>query len=292
MPDFAEALASGRFLVTTEQTPPKGADLSGWLERVMVLRGQVDAVNLTESSGAVMTMSPIGAVPGLQAIGLQPILQITCRDRNRIALQADLLAAAALGVTSVVAMAGDPIEGGDHPQSQSVFDLDTIGLLTAARMLNRGSDMMGNELRGAPRFTCGAVVNPGATDLDLELRRMEQKAEAGARFFQTQAVYDPPAFERFMKKAGSLGVPVLAGFIVLKSGAMARRLNRSLPGVRVPDEIIRELDDATDRRATSIDVSGRILGRLSEMCQGLHIIAVGWETSIAEIVSGIGVKRE
>jgi methylenetetrahydrofolate reductase (NADPH) len=292
MPDFSEALSSGRFLITTEQTPPKGADLSGWLERVKVLQGRVDAVNLTESSGAVMTMSPIGAVPGLQAIGLPPILQLTCRDRNRIALQADLLAASALGVTSIVAMSGDLIEGGDHPQSQSVFDLDTIGLLTVAGMLNRGSDMMGNELRGAPRFTCGAVVNPGATDLDLELRRMEQKVEAGARFFQTQAVYDPSAFERFMVKAGSLGVPVLAGFIVLKSAAMAQRLNRSLPGVRIPNAIIRELEEATDRRAASIDVSCRILRTLSDMCQGLHIIAVGWEASIPEILAGIGLKRE
>ena len=291
MSNFSDALAAGRFLVTTEQTPPKGADLGPWLERLQPLRGHVDAVNLTESSGASMAMSPIGVVPGLIGLGLHPILQILCRDRNRIALQGDLLAASALGVTSVVATSGDPIEAGDHRESSPVFDLDTMELLRVAAMLNAGTDMMGNALRGSTDFTCGALVNPGAADLDQELRRMELKAEAGARFFQTQAVYTPRVLERFMAGAQRLGLPVLAGFIVVKSAEMGRRLNRSLPGVSIPDAMIGELAAAEDRRPASVEISGRLLAELRPLCQGLHVIAVGWEDLLPQILDAAGVER-
>ncbi len=244
---FESVLASGRFLVTTEESPPKGTDLTGLLRRTEHLRGVVDAINLTESSSAVMTMSPIGLVPSLRAQGHRPVVQITCRDRNRIALQSDLLAAAALGASTVVCMTGDPIEGGDHVEARPVFDLDTVALLRAVGQLNDGFDLSGNALIGTPRFCLGAVANPGAADLDSELARMEAKAEAGARFFQTQAVYDPAAFERFMVRAERIGVPVLAGYIVPKSGDMARRMNRTVPGVLIPDEVIQRLDAASDR---------------------------------------------
>lgn len=288
---FAEALNSGRFLVTTEETPPKGADLSEFMARVAHLRGVVDAVNLTESSGAAMTMSPLGAVPGLLELGLEPILQITCRDRNRIALQADLLAAAALGVRTVSCMAGDPIDGGDHPDAQAVHDLDTPGLLRAAAGLSDGRDLADNPLAGSPRFCLGAVANPGADDLDAEVTRLELKAEAGARFFQTQAVYDPAVFERFMRRVEGIGLPVLAGFIVLKSGAMARRLNETLPDLQVPDALIDELDAAEDRVAASIEISGRVLSRVAPMCRGLHVIAVGWESRLPRILAAAGIEQ-
>jgi 5,10-methylenetetrahydrofolate reductase len=288
---FRDALASGRFLVTTEEPPPKGADLAPLLRRTERLRGWVDAINLTESSSAVMTMSPIGVVAGLLAQGHRPVLQITCRDRNRIALQADLLAAAAVGVREVVCMAGDPVADGDHLEATPVFDLDTTGLLRAVAGLNEGHDLAGNPLRGAPDFCIGAVANPGAADLDRELRHMEAKAEAGARFFQTQAVYDPPAFERFMARAGRLGLPVLAGYIVPKSGEMARRLNRTLPGVRVPDGFIARLDEAVDKAAVSVELSGRILEDLAPMCRGVHVIAVGWEERLPDILDAAGIAR-
>jgi methylenetetrahydrofolate reductase (NADPH) len=288
---FLEALDSARFLITTEEAPPKGPDLTSLLARTELLRGWVDAIALTESSSAVMTMSPIGAVPGLLAQGHEPILQITCRDRNRIALQGDLLAAAALGITSIAVMAGDPINGGDHPGARPVFDLDTAGLLTAVRSLNEGHDLKGHPLRGAPTFCAGAVVNPGAADLDLELARMEEKAEAGARFFFTQAVYDPAAFERFILRADKLRVPVIAGFIVPKSGDMARRLNRGLPGVAIPDDLVAALDASTDKAATSIELSGAILARLRPMCRGLHIIAVGWESHFPALLAAAGIAR-
>lgn len=289
--DFEAALESGRFLVTTEETPPKGTDLSRFLQRAAHLRGVVDAVNVTEASGAAVAMSPTGVMPALLSLGLHPILQITCRDRNRIALQGELLAAAALGVQTVSCMSGDPIERGEDPDARPVFDLDTPGLLRAVAALCAGHDLGGRPLAGVPRLLAGAVANPGAADLDAELARMEQKSEAGARFFQTQAVYDPAAFERFMARVERFGVPVLAGHIVLKSGEMARRLNATLPDINVPDAVISELDRYEDKAAASVEISGRILSEVRAMCRGLHVIAVGWESKLPEVLAAAGVER-
>jgi 5,10-methylenetetrahydrofolate reductase len=237
-----------------------------------------------------MTMSPIGVVPALLDLGLQPILHMTCRDRNRIALQADLLAASALGVTAVSCMAGDPVEGGEDAEAKGVFDLDTVSLLQVTTGLREGHDMAGNALKGAPTFVCGAVANPGATDLGREIDRMAQKVEAGARFFQTQATYDIDVFERFMARAGGLGVPVLAGFIVLKSAAMARRWNAKLDDLDVPQHIVDELASADDETACSMAISGRVLAELRQMAQGLHVIAVGWEARLPWILELAGVQ--
>ena len=287
--DFAEALDSGRFLVTTEEPPPKGADLTRFRARIEPLAGVVDAVSLTESSAAVMTMSPIGAVPTLLELRLHPILQITCRDRNRIALQADLLAAAALGVGTVACMSGDPLASGDHPDAAPVFDLDTQTLIRATTTLSSGRDLSGAPLHGAPSFCCGAVANPAADDLEREADRMQAKIEAGARFFLTQAVYEPNLLERFMARAGGLRVPVLATLIVPKSAAMARRMNASIPGVRVPDSVIEALDRAADAPSAAIELSGRIISELRPMCRGVHLIAVGWESRLPAILDAAGI---
>ena len=290
MTSFAEALESGRFLVTAELTPPKGTDLSDLLRKAEALRGWVDAFNLTDSASAVMTMAPIGAAHAVKRLGLEPILQVTGRDRNRIALQADLLAASALGVSTVLCMSGDPPGAGDHPEAKGVFDLDVTSLLRAVVALDAGKDMMGNALKGAAPLCPGAVVNPGADDVDRELRRMEEKVASGARFFQTQAVYEPAAFRAFMARAKAFGVPVLAGFIVLKSGDMARRLNATLPGVSVPEGLVAELDGAEDRAAKSVEIAGRIIGELRDVCQGVHIMAIGWEARIPAILQAAGIR--
>ena len=289
MPSFAEALASGRFLVTAELTPPKGTDLSDLLRKAEMLRDWVDAFNLTDSASAIMTMAPIAAASALKQRGIEPILQVTGRDRNRIALQADLLAASALGVTTVLCMGGDPPGSGDHPEAKPVFDLDTTSLLRAVAALDAGKDMMGHPLKGAASLCAGAVANPGAADLDKELRRMEEKVAEGARFFQTQAVYEVEPFREFMARASGLGAPVLAGFIVLKSGDMARRLNAMLPGVSVPQTLIEELDGAADRAAKSVEIGGRIIAGLKEACQGVHVMAIGWEARIPDILRAAGI---
>ena len=284
MQTFSEVLKSGRFVVTSELNPPKGTDLSTLFRHAETLSGIVDAFNVTDSAGANMTMAPVAAARGLLDKRIEPIMQVTGRDRNRIALEADLLAAAALGVTNVLCMSGDPPGRGDHPDAVGVFDLRAETLLDAVRAMNSGADIYGNELKGTPSIFAGAVANPGADDVDHELARMEEKVRRGAAFFQTQAVYDAAAFETFMETARGFGVPVLAGMIVLKSARMARFLNDKLPGVSVPQSIIDEIDAATDRAATSIQITARLIREVRDMCDGTHIMAIGWESRIPAIL--------
>jgi 5,10-methylenetetrahydrofolate reductase len=227
----------------------------------------------------------------LKQAGFEPIVQLTGRDRNRIAIQGDMLAAASLGVSTIVCMGGDPPGAGDHPDAKPVFDFDTIALLKAARSMNNGTDFMGKQLRGSPHYTIGAVCNPGSPDLDKEIARMEEKVNEGAEFFQTQAVYEPDVFAKFMDRAKALGKPVIAGFIILKSGDMARRLNETLPGVHVPDALIAEMDAAEDKSAKSIEIAGRIISAVKPMCQGVHIMAIGWESRIPAILEAAGVPK-
>ena len=281
---LSSRLQSGEFVITTELNPPKGTELAPLLERAESLRDVVDAFNLTDSHTARMSMSPIAAAHLLLDRGLEPILQITCRDRNRIALQADVLAAAALGIRNIVTMTGDHPGGGDHPHAKPVFDIDSTALLQSLTGLKGGSDMSGAELRGAPELFVGAVVNPGADDLDREIGRMEEKIEAGAAFFQTQAVYDPGEFEGFMRRVEGYGVPILAGFIMLKSGRMARNFNANVPGISVPDAIISRMDAAENRRHASAAITAEIIADIRPMCQGAHIMAIGWEALIPSIV--------
>ncbi|MCS7207172.1 MAG: methylenetetrahydrofolate reductase [Dehalococcoidia bacterium] len=289
MSRFRDALTAGRFVVTVELNPPKGTDLSEMLSKAQALRGMVDAFNLTDCTGARMAMAPIAPARFLLDHGLEPILQITGRDRNRIAIQAELLAAAALGIHNIAVMSGDPPGTGDHPEAKAVFDLEAIGILKAASALMEGHDLAGNPLKGAPQFHLGAVVNPGAKDLDKELQRLEEKIAAGARFFQTQAIYEPDKFSTFMKRVEHYRLPFLAGIIVLKSAAMARNLNQNLPGVFIPEPLIAELEKAPDRTAASIALAARIIRAVRPLCQGVHIMAIGWERHIPSILAQAGL---
>ncbi len=289
MQTFTESLKSGEFVVTTELNPPKGTDLRRLFREADTLSGKVDAFNLTDSPGANMSMAPIAAAHLMQDRGIEPILQVTGRDRNRIALEGEILAAAALGITNLLCMSGDPPGRGDHPDAVGVFDLRAETLLEAVSAMNSGSDMYGNELRGTPSIFAGAVANPGADDLDVELARMEEKVRMGASFFQTQAVYDAATFETFMETARGFGVPVLAGMIVLKSARMARFLDENLPGVSVPDSIIDEMDSAEVPAETSMEITSRLIRDVRDMCDGTHIMAIGWESRIPEILGRSGL---
>ena len=284
-----QALDAGRFVVTCELNPPKGVDLEPLFARADLLKARVDGFNLTDSHAARMAMTPLAAAHLLLDRGAEPILQITTRDRNRIALQADLLGAYALGVQNVVFMGGDPPSNGDHPEAKPVFDAYSSAMLRAARSMEGGHDMAGNALAGSPKFCLGAVVNPGASDLDEELERMGEKLEAGAAFFQTQAVYDAAAYERFARAAERFDVPVLAGVIPVKSPAMADYMNNHVPGVHVPDTIIREIDRAADRAATAIDIAARTIRAISPMARGVHLMAIGWEDKIPRLLSEAGI---
>lgn len=291
MSKLENVLDSGEFVLTCELNPPKGTDLVALFEKADQLKNVVDAFNLTDSHAARMAMTPLAVAHLLVDRGLEPILQITTRDRNRIALQGDLLGADALGVHNVVFMGGDPPSTGDHPDAKPVFDVYSSRMLQAASALQAGTDMAGNPISGKPHFCIGAVVNPGAPDLGEEIMRMGEKIEAGASFFQTQAVYEPASFERFAQAAAQFSVPILAGIIPLKSSKQARYMNARVPGINVPEAIIQEIGNAGDGTAASLAIAARTIRALDGMCQGLHIMAIGWEAYIPELLSQAGVQR-
>ena len=284
MSHLSKVLQSGNFVVTAEINPPKGVDMTDTLSRADVLSGLVDAVNLTDHPGSHMSVSPLALVPLIRERGLEAILQVTCRDRNRIAIQGDLLAAHVLGVENVLCLTGDPVGAGDHPEAKTVFDLDSIRLLEAATSLNRGTDMGSNRLKGAPSFYLGAAVNPFASELADEIIRMEEKVSAGAQFFQSQAVFDTTQLAEFMTIVKPLGAPVIAGIILLKSGEMARHMNQNIPGVLVPDNLIAELDGVQDKAQAGIQIAARIIREARDICDGVHIMAIGWERYIPQVL--------
>lgn len=286
---FEEALRSGKFLVTAELNPPKGVDVQEVLEKGEMLKGLVDAVNITDSQSAIMCSSSLSLAHLLLERGLEPILQLTCRDRNSIALQADLLSAHILGIENILCLRGDPPTAGDHPDAKPVFELDAVGLLRAASTLMSGRDLSGKPLKGAPRFCLGAALNPGAPDPAREIRRMEEKVEAGASFFQTQAVFEPPVFRGFMERTRHLNAPVLAGVIILKSERMARHINERLPGVHIPEELIREMEEAEDKAGKGIQIAARIIREIRGACRGVHIMAIGWERYIPRLLEEAGL---
>ena len=290
MSHLGTALDGEGFVVTSELTPPKGTSLDSLLERARALRRHVDAFNVTDSHAARMAMAPMAVSHLLLDHGLEPIMQITGRDRNRIAIQADLLGAWALGVRNIAFMGGDPPKNGDHPDAKGVFDVVSAAIIRAAAGMSTGTDMAGNALDGSPEFRIGAVVNPGAKDLDQEIDRMTGKIEAGATFFQTQAVYDPGAFERFVKRVDSLDVPLLAGILPVKSPKMAAYMNEHVPGIDVPEALIRKIARAGDRAAASGEIAASIISRIRPMCQGVHVMAIGWEDKVPGILEAAGVR--
>ena len=291
MSKLENVLDSGEFVLTCELNPPKGTDLAALFDKADRLKGLIDAFNLTDSHAARMAMAPLAVAHLLLDRGVEPILQTTTRDRNRIALQGDLLGASALGVENVVFMGGDPPSNGDHPDAKPVFDVYSSLMLKAASDLEKGKDMAGNPISGAPHFCIGAVANPGARDLDEEIMRMGEKIDAGARFFQTQAVYDAHTFERFARAAEQYPVPILAGIIPMKSVQQANYMNAHVPGIHVPDTVIAELDRAEDKISTGIDIAARTIKHLDGMCRGLHVMAIGLEAHIPALLQKAGIER-
>ncbi len=294
MPSLQQKLSAGHTVVTAELTPPKGTDLSELFAKAQALQGFVDAINVTESARALMTVAPIAAARLLLDRGIEAIVQMTARDRNRIAIQADLLGAAVLGVHNFVFMGGDPPKIGDHPDAKPVFDLTASQMAAAARELALGRDMGGKPLRGAPQLFVGATVNPGATDFQAEVVNTRRKFDAGVKFVQTQAVYDVAVLQRFMDAVKPDGVAVLAGIIPLKSAKMATWLNEKVPGIRVPDALIQELeqaDGAEAELAKGIEIAARLVAAVTRVCQGVHVMAIGAEAHIPAVLRQSGISR-
>jgi methylenetetrahydrofolate reductase (NADPH) len=287
-----KAFESGKFVVTAEAGPLKGTDITELEEIVKLLKGKVDALNVTDQQSSVMRLGSMAVCHLLKGWGIEPIYQLTCRDRNRIALQSDLLSAAVLGVDNCVALTGDLPSSGDHPQAKPVYDLDSVSLLSVIKGLNEGHDMMRNELKGKTDFFIGAVVNPGAdteASYELQIMKMEKKIAAGAQFFQTQAIFDPESFSRFMKRVEQYKIPVLAGVIPLKSAGMAKFMNKSVAGVCVPQPMIDKMTKTEDKTRTGIEMCADLIKSLKNMCQGVHIMAIGWEKKVPQIIEAAGL---
>ena len=290
---LAEKLRAKRFAVTTELTPPKGIDLGELFAKADLLKPCVDAMNLTESPRARMAIEPKSVAHLLIDRGVEPILQMTARDRNRIALQADLLGAAALGVKNFVFMTGDSPKNGDHPDAKPVFDLSTTEMLSAARGLGSGHDLGGNALKGTPSVFIGATANPGASDLAAEVENTRRKIDAGAQFLQTQAVFEIGVVERYLEAARPGDVALLAGVIPLKSAKMAGWLNANVPGIRVPDALLSEMHAAAEagrEEEVGLEIAVRLVRALKEVSGGVHLMALGWEAHIPRILRDSGVR--
>lgn len=287
--NLREKLAAGKFVVTCEVGPPKGVDVTDMRRSAERVRGRIDAVNVTDQQSSVMRLGSLAGCCLLRQWGMEPVLQMTCRDRNRIALQSDLLSAYALGIENVLCLTGDYVTLGDHPQAKPVFDLDSVTLIEAARELENGRDLAGRELKGAPRFFIGACVTPEADLLEPQIIKMEKKVEAGAQFFQTQAVFDAAKFAAFMSMVEHLRVPILAGIVVLRSATMARYMNEKTAGIRIPDHLIAEMDQATDKAAKGIEIAVRTIAEVKRLCQGVHIMPIGQEKRTSDIIDASGL---
>jgi 5,10-methylenetetrahydrofolate reductase len=292
------ALEEGKFLVTGEVGPPKGTNIEPLLhEADEFLKDTVTAVNVTDIQTAVMRLGSMAVSKLLLDHDIEPVYQMVCRDRNRLALQSDLLSAYVLGIRNVLSLTGDHPSLGDHHETMSVFDLDSVGLLEAMCKLESGTDMgldmkgNPNTLDGAPQFFKGCCVTPCADEVEPQVIKLERKVEAGAQFVQTQAVYEPGRFEEFMKKIEHLDVPVLVGIVLLKSAGMAKYMNRSVPGVVVPDAFIQRLSDAAkeDRQKVAIDIAAELVRDMKDCCQGAHLMTLGWDHCVPDIIQQAGL---
>lgn len=285
-----EAIDSGKFIVTSELGPPKGVHIEHMLDEAELVKGRVDGYNVTDLQASCMRLGSNIVCHALYERGMSPILQMVCRDRNRLALQSDLLGAYVLGIRDVLCLTGDYVTLGDHPGAKPVFDLDSVQLLMAAKGLMEGHDLAGNELEGdPPRFTLGAVVNPGADPLEPQLLKLEKKVEAGAEFIQTQAVYDLDAFAKFMDKVRHLPVKILGGIVMLKSAGMAKYMNKNVAGVTVPDHLIQKMADAEDRVAASIEIAADLIKGMKDLCDGVHIMSLGWDRHVPALLDAAGL---
>lgn len=292
MTGFRDKLLTGSFIFTGEITPPKGTDTQQFLTDADIVRNHVDAINITDNPRAHMRMGSLGGCCLLLKENIEPIFQMTGRDRNRIALQSDLLSAWALGIRSVLVTTGDHVSAGDHKGAKPVFDLDSAQLLYAIEQLNGGRDISGNPLSGATDFLYGAALNPFLEPQELNLIRTQQKINQGVSFFQTQPIFDIAQFETFIQlySKASLKTPVIAGILVLKSAQMARFVNTNIPGIHIGDSIIDGLENAADPVEYGMSVAIDIGTALAPWVRGLHIMAIGLENKVGEIIAQI--KKE
>jgi methylenetetrahydrofolate reductase (NADPH) len=290
---FRKAAQTGEFLVTAEVAPPKGVNPAQMIAMAATLKGRVHAVNITDGSRAVLRMSSLVASVILLQNGIEPICQMACRDRNRIGLQADLMGAHALGIRNILALTGDPVKAGDHPDAKGVFDLEAVRLLQLIRKMNQGVDWNGKPLTDDPtNLFVGAAVDPQCASWSGLQSRFERKIEAGAQFFQSQLITDFEILEKFMDQiAGSYQKPILAGIFLLKSAKNAQFINKCVPGVNIPQHIIDRLGKAKDPLEEGMKIAAEQVQIARQLCQGVHMMAVKREDAIAPILDLAGVGK-
>jgi 5,10-methylenetetrahydrofolate reductase len=290
---FKEALQSSKFVITSEIGPPKGTNIEKMYHHIDLLKDKVVAMNVTDHQSSVMRFPSIGGCLAIKERGGEPILQMTCRDRNRLALQAELLFAYTRSIRNVLCLTGDAVPVGDHKEAKGVFDLDSVQLLRTIRQLESGKDLGGNDLDGAVEFCAGAIVTPEADPIGPQLLKFEKKVEAGAEFFQTQAIYDLENFAKFMKYAHKFPVKILAGIVLLTSARMAKYMTENVPGIFVPQNLIDELAAAPKGEAINkgIEISGRMIAALKKdsICDGVHVMAIGREEVVPDILAAAGL---
>lgn len=284
--EIAELIQQGKFAITAELGPPKGTNLEPFFKQAGYLKGKVHAANVTDAQSALMKMGSLAACARLKAFGIEPILQMTVRDKNRMALQADILSAEALDIHNVLVLTGDPMKIGDHPDAKPVFDIDAGELIAAIKKLESGLDMTDHKLDGAPRMCIAAALNPCVEDIETEISKTRHKIEKGAEFFQTQGIFDLDRFLRFAERYRKEGfkVPILAGVILLKSAKMANFMNEKIPGIFIPKSMIERLEKASDAKTECVALASEIIERVRPHVQGVHLMAIGWEELIPDIL--------
>lgn len=288
---FQRAVASGEFLVTAEVMPPKGGNPQHMVEMARLLRGRVHGVNITDGSRAVLRMSSLASAVLLQQVGIEAICQMACRDRNRIALQADLMGAHALGIHNILALTGDPVSAGDHPKAKSVFDLESVRLLTLIQTLNNGEDSRQKSLPdGRLDLFAGAAVDPQSDSWSGLQRRFDRKLKAGARFFQSQMITDFERLDKFMQQVvAGCDRPILAGIFLLKSAKNAEFIRRNVPGAHIPQTLVDRLAQAPDPLQEGVKIAAEQVQTARQLCQGVHLMAVRREDLIPQILDLAGV---
>ena len=286
---LSELFRNGKFVITCEVTPPKGVDIGEFLNTVDLVKDHVDAVSIGDNQRAVMRAASLVICHLLKEKNIEPLMELTARDRNRIALQSDLLGAAIMGIENVLLVSGYPPSVGDHAQAKPVYDLDSISLVAAAKALTQGHDITGHALDGTPSLCLGVAANPGLKPAEPHLERLKRKVAEGAQFIQTQAVYDTEVLEKFMESVSRLNVPVMVGHAMLRSASMASFMNSNLPGVSVPDKLIKELEGLPKHQIaeTSLRISIDLLRRMKPLCQGVHFLVAGWEQYVPTIVEAV-----
>lgn len=292
MTNLATKLSSGKKVFTAEVTPPKGAGIKKLLERAMLLKDRIDALNVTDCQRALVRMSSLAACKILQEHGIEAVLQMTCRDRNTIALQADLMGASALGVHNLLCLTGDPVKVGDSTQSKPVFEVETLKLLQIVQRLQAGRDQNDHKMNAPTKFFVGAVVNPSVAQGTGQLNRMGQKIERGAKFFQTQANYDLEDLNLFLDAAKPFNTKILIGVLVLHSYETAKFIHENIPGIRLPESLLERLRDSADPRRTGVEFAVETMRIAADRCAGFHLMTIREEELILEVMDAYEIAEK